>query len=103
MYVHVSTLAEDNDSKISVNASANWDIYQANIFIRTIPMKFEGRDVKIQRLNLNTWRYVSPNSENKITLSLKSANVAEVLEEGRLTFNNVILPYRVNYSLHKQQ
>ena len=68
-------------------------------------MKFEVRDAKIQKFDFdfNAWRYVSPNSENKITLSLKSASVAEVLEEGRLTFNNVILPYKVNYSLCKQQ
>ena len=101
--VNASILTEDNDKTINVNASATWDIYQGNIFIRTIPMKFEERDVKIQRFDFNAWRYVSPNSENKITLSLKSASVAEVLEEGRLTFNNVILPYKVNYSLCKQQ
>lgn len=103
LYVSASILAEKVNKTIDVKATANWDIYKENFFIRTISMNFEEWNIKIQKLSRNTWRYVSPNSENKITLSLKSANVAEVLEEGRLTFNNVILPYRVNYSLHKQQ
>ena len=85
----------------NVKATANWDIYKGGVFIRRIAMNFEGRETGIQKINRNTWRYVSPDSENKITLSLKSAKVAEILEEGRLILNNVILPYRVNYSLSK--
>ena len=103
LYVSVSILAEKANKTIDVKATANWDIYKGNVFVRTISMIFEEFDIKIQKLSRNTWRYVSPNSENKITLSLKSVNVAKVLEEGRLTFSNVILPYKANYSLHKQQ
>ena len=72
------------------------------IFCPYISMKFDEKAAKIQRLNLNTWRYVSPYFENKITLSLKSANMAEVWEERSLEINSVILPYRVSYLLSKK-
>ena len=100
--VNASLLAGSDDRTLTVDASADWDIYQADFFIRTISMKFDGKTAEIQRLNLNTWRYVSPNFENKITLSLKSANTAEVLEEGHFELNGVILPYRVSYLLAKK-
>ena len=85
-----------------ISASGRWESYQNGIYQRTIPLAYQNERVQLQRITKNTWQYVFPSNESKLTFAFESATRAKVIEEGNFGLGAYNYQYRGEYTMVKQ-
>lgn len=83
-------------------ASARWESYQNGVYQRTIPIAYSNERVQLQRVSKNTWQYVFPSNESKLTFTFESATRAKVVEEGNIGLESYNYQYKGEYTLTKR-
>lgn len=84
------------------SASARWESYQNGVYQRTIPLAYQNERVQLQRISKNTWQYVFPSNESKLTFTFESATRAKVIEEGNFGLGTYNYQYRGTYTMTKR-
>lgn len=83
-------------------ASARWESYQNGVYQRTIPIAYSNERVQLQRVSKNTWQYVFPSNESKLTFTFESATRAKVVEEGNIGLESYNYQYKGEYTMTKR-
>ena len=84
------------------SALAKWESYRDGVYQRTIPLAYQNERVQLQRVSKNTWQYVFPSNESKLTFAFESATRAKVVEEGNFGLGTYNYQYRGEYTMIKR-
>ena len=83
-------------------ASAKWESYRNGVYQRTIPLAYSNESVQLQKVSKNTWQYVFPSNDSKLTFTFESATRAKVIEEGNFGLGTYNYQYRGTYTMTKR-
>ena len=92
----------ENSGSAYVTATAVWDAYQGNSYIRTITLSYRDEYVEAQKLSSNKIRYTFPSQESKMTIEVTSETTANVIEEGNFGLGSYTYHYNGNYEVTKR-
>lgn len=84
------------------SALARWESYRDGVYQRTIPLAYQNERVQLQRVSKNTWQYVFPSNESKLTFAFESATRAKVVEEGNFGLGTYNYQYKGEYTMTKK-
>ncbi len=90
-------------SNMNVTSTIRWDIYQNNLYSRTIVSEHSNERVSVQQLNNNSWSYTFSNIRNANTITIKfiSDTNIEITETGSLLLNSRVYEYTASYTMTK--
>ena len=83
-------------------ALAKWESYRNGVYQRTIPLAYSNERVQLQRASKNTWQYVFPSNESKLTFTFESQTRAKVVEEGNFGLESYNYQYKGEYTMTKR-
>ena len=103
-----SELTESGDKWICLlSASEEWDMYNGDVLIQTLPIDFTDEAVVFSRAGFNelTYTLLNPDPDYqglRVDITITSETTADILEQGSFMIDEEIYSYSYSYKFVKQ-